>query len=67
MDDGSTSIAAGRLAGTFASSTLQSYMRESQHDALRRGMTNAGISLGGDVAIRMAREFWPDIKKKFRR
>jgi hypothetical protein len=67
MDDGSTSIAAGRLAGTIASNTLQSYMRETRNDALRTGLTNAGISLGGDVAIRMVREFWPDLKHKFRR
>jgi hypothetical protein len=67
MDDGSTSIAAGRLAGTITSNTLQSYMRAQNDDPLKRGFTNAGISIGGDIAIRMVREFWPDIKKSFRR
>ena len=67
MDDGTTSIAAGRLVGTFASNTLQSYMRERNDDPIRNGMLNAGISIGTDVAFRMVREFWPDIKKKFRK
>lgn len=67
MDDGSLSIAAGRLAGTVTSNTLQSYMRVNNDDPLRRGLSNAGISLGSDVAIRMVREFWPDIKRTFRR
>ncbi|HYP05349.1 MAG TPA: hypothetical protein VER03_03870 [Bryobacteraceae bacterium] len=67
MDDGATSIAAGRIAGALAGNTLQSYMRENPKDALRNGLTNAGISIGTDTAVRMVREFWPDIKKAFRR
>jgi hypothetical protein len=67
MDDGSTSIAAGRLAGTLAGNTLQSYMRVQNDDPIINGMMNAGFGLGTDAAVRMLREFWPDIKKKFRR
>lgn len=67
MDNGGTSFAAGRLAGAVAGNTLQSYMRENPKDALRTGLTNAGISIGTDTAVRMVREFWPDIKRAFRR
>src|SRR4051812_5061198 len=67
MDDGGTSIAAGRLTGAFAGNTLQSYMRVRNEDPIRNGITNAGITLGADAAFRMVREFWPDIKKKLRR
>jgi hypothetical protein len=67
MDDGTTSIAAGRLAGNLAGNTLQSYMRVQNDDPILNGMMNAGFGLGTDAALRMVREFWPEIKKKFRR
>ena len=67
MDDGGTSIAAGRLTGALVGNTLQSYMRVRNEDPIRNGITNAGITLGADAAFRMVREFWPDIKKKLRR
>jgi len=67
MDDGSTSVAAGRLAGTFAGSTVSTYLRHSHPGAWQTTFENTGITLGADVGVRMAREFWPDIRGVFRR
>lgn len=66
MDDGSKSIAMGRLAGSFAGNTLGEYMRPNTQDPWRNSLTRTGIGIGSDVAMRMFREFWPDMKRKFR-
>jgi hypothetical protein len=67
MDNGGTSIAAGKLVGSFAGNTLSSYWRPSRADPLMNGLTGTGINLGSDVGMRMLREFWPDLKRKFKR
>jgi hypothetical protein len=67
MDNGGTSIAAGRLTGTFVGNTLANYWTPNRPDPIANGLQNAGVSLAGDLGIRMVREFWPDIKRVFRR
>jgi hypothetical protein len=67
MDDGSTSLAVGKLAGTVASNTVQSYMRPYGNDPMKNALTNAGIGLSTDFAKNMVREFWPDIKRLFKK
>jgi hypothetical protein len=66
MDNGGTSIAAGRLIGSFAGNTLSAYWHPSRPDPLKHGLTGTGINLASDVAMRMAREFWPDVKQAFK-
>jgi hypothetical protein len=65
MDNGGTSIAAGRLIGHFAGNTLSSYWDPARPSPLKNGLKDTGVSLAGDVGIRMLREFWPDLKKTF--
>ena len=67
MDNGGTSIAVGKLAGTFASNTLSQYWQPGRPNVLKQGLTDTGLSLASDVAMRMVREFWPDIKRAFKR
>ena len=66
-DDGSTTIAAGRLLGTFGSNALSAYWHPARPDPLTRGLSETGVNLAGDVGIRMVREFWPDIKRLFKK
>jgi hypothetical protein len=34
---------------------------------LKQGAADMGVNLAGDLGMRMVREFWPDIKKIFKR
>lgn len=67
MDDGSTSVAAGRLVGSFTGHALTAQLRAVENNRWRIGLVNTAIGISSDAAIRMAREFWPDLKRKFRR
>lgn len=67
MDNGSTSVAVGKLAGTFGANALSSYWDPRRPDPLKNGLTSTGINLGTDLATRMLREFWPDLKRLFKR
>jgi len=67
MDNGGTSLAVGRIAGSFAGNTLAEFMRPGTKDPWTQGVTRTAISLGSETGLRMLREFWPDIKSKFRK
>jgi hypothetical protein len=67
MDNGGTSVAVGKLAGTFGANAISAYWDPRRPDPLKHGLTSTGISLGTDFATRMVREFWPDMKRLFRR
>jgi hypothetical protein len=67
MDNGGTSVAVGKLAGTFGSNAISAYWDPRRPDPLKHGLTSTGINLGSDLATRMVREFWPDLKRLFRR
>lgn len=66
-DDGGETIALGRLGSAYGSALIANRWmpdgRNSHLDAVRRGT----MVIGGDVAMRMLREFWPDIKRTFRK
>jgi hypothetical protein len=66
MDNGGTSIAAGRLVGSFAGNTLSSYWDPSHPNPLKNGLTGTGVNLASDLGMRMLREFWPDLKRSFK-
>jgi hypothetical protein len=67
MDDGSKSVALGRLAGSFTGNTLAEYMRPHTQDPWQTGLTRTAFGIGSDMGMRMIREFWPDIRRKFKR
>ena len=67
MDNGGTSVAVGKLVGTFGANALSSYWDPRRPDPLKNGLTSTGINLGSDFATRMLREFWPDLKRMFKR
>jgi hypothetical protein len=66
-DDGRTSLAVGRLAGNYAGGFVSNLYfppdEATTADALRRGT----LRMGGDAAINLLREFWPDIRRKLRK
>jgi hypothetical protein len=67
MDRGGTSVAAGRLVGSFTGNVLSSYWDPSRPDPIKHGLTGTGINLAGDIGMRMVREFWPDLKRTFKK
>jgi hypothetical protein len=67
MDNGGTSIAMGKLAGSFGSGALSAYWQPGNPDPWKRGLSTLGTSMAGDAAMRMVREFWPEIKSLFKR
>jgi hypothetical protein len=67
MDDGSTSIAVGRLAGFAGGNLASAYWRPDHPEPWKHTLSNTGVNIGGDIAMRMVREFWPDIKRTFRK
>jgi hypothetical protein len=67
MDRGGTSIAAGKLVSAFGANALAATWHPANPNPWRQGLEGTAVSLGSDVAWRMFREFWPDIKHKFKR
>jgi hypothetical protein len=67
MDNGGTSIAAGKLVGVFGANAISATWHPAHPSALRNGAEGAAFSLGGDVAGRMLREFWPDTKRMLKK
>jgi hypothetical protein len=67
MDDGSTSVAVGRLAGFTGANLASAYWHPSNPTPWKHTLSNTGVNLAGDVGMRMIREFWPDIKRKFKK
>jgi hypothetical protein len=63
MDDGSSSIALGKLAGNLTSNIVQIQMRPYGRDPMKNTLINSGVGLSSDLAQNIVREFWPDIKR----
>ena len=67
MDDGSSSAAIGKLAGTISSNIVQTHMRPYGHDPMKNAFINSGVGLTSDMGKNVVREFWPDIKRLFKK
>jgi hypothetical protein len=67
MDDGSTSVAVGKLAGTVSSNIVQTHMRPYGQDPFKTAILNSGVGLTSDIGKNIVREFWPDIKRLFKK
>jgi hypothetical protein len=65
MDDGSTSVAVGRLAGIAGGNFASAYWRPDHPEPWKHTLSNSAVNIGGDIAMRMVREFWPDIRRTF--
>lgn len=66
MDDSSTGIAVGRLTGYAVGNFASAYWHPANPTPWKHTLTGTGVNLGGDLAMRMLREFWPDVTRKFR-
>lgn len=56
---GRRTVAAGRISGALGSGLIsRTWMPASAH-SLASGFSTAGISLGADAGVHVAREFWP--------
>jgi hypothetical protein len=67
MDNGTTSIAAGKLMGTFTGNALSAQWDPSHPNPWKHGLEGTAINLSGDLGWRMLREFWPDLKHSFKK
>jgi hypothetical protein len=67
MDNGSESVAVGKLTGFFVANAASATWQPVQRNPWREGLQDTGVSLGTDLGYRLLREFWPDIKSKFKK
>ena len=65
-DDGSRTLAVGRLAGTFGGGLLSRTWQPEGHDSIPQGLQSGAIMFGADIGWNVFREFWPDLKKRLR-
>jgi hypothetical protein len=62
--DGRTTFAVGHVAGVFAANVLQTTWQPGRRAIAGVEMGSALMAL--DAAINLTREFWPDLKRRFR-
>ena len=67
MDNGTTSLAVGKLAGLAGGNVISSYTQPDNPTVWKHTLSSTGVNLAGDIGIRMLREFWPDITRKFKK
>jgi hypothetical protein len=66
-DDGHDTVAAGRLVGAFGAGLISNTWQPSTRNSVGDGLVRGATTLAGDAVMRMCAEFWPDIKRIFRR
>ena len=66
-DDGGTTLAVGRLAGAFGSGFAANLWYPDSRNGVDYALRRSAVSLGLDAGKNVFKEFWPDIKRKFRR
>lgn len=64
--NGRPTVAAGRISGSFAAGLLSRLWHPARLRTFSSGLTTSGISLGFDAGFNVTREFWPDIRRRFR-
>jgi hypothetical protein len=55
--------AVGRVAGSFGSGLISRIWQPSSISGIAHGFASGGISVGADVGMNVAREFWPRREK----
>jgi len=66
-DDGSTGPAIGRLTGAFGGALISRTWHPESDRTVRSGLESGAVSIGVDMGFQVLHEFWPDIKRLFRR
>ena len=66
-DDGGSTLAAGRLAGAFASGFAANLWYPDSRNSVNHALRRSALCLGLDAGKNVLKEFWPDVKRKFRR
>jgi hypothetical protein len=60
---GQGTVAVGNLTGTVGGALISRLWQPASIRTFSSGFSSAGISLGGQAAVNVVREFWPDKKK----
>jgi hypothetical protein len=61
------SIAAGRISGAMGAGLISRLWQPATLGTVSAGLTSGGIALGAGAGMNVAREFWPDIHRRFAR
>jgi hypothetical protein len=62
-DHGERTLGVSRLAGALSSGFISNTWYPERLSDTSHAMSRAGIALGGDAALNLFHEFWPDIKR----
>ena len=66
-DSGGRAFAVSRFAGTLGGAFISNTWHPAGEDDTYHAFGRAGITVAIDAGMNVAREFWPDVKKVFRR
>jgi len=66
-DSGGRTFAVSRFAGAFGSAFISNTWHPAGVDDTNHALGRAGIALAVDAGMNVVREFWPDVKRVFRR
>jgi hypothetical protein len=67
-DHGGRTVGAARIAGTLSAGFVSNAWYPERLSDTSHALSRTGISLGGEAAVNLFHEFWPDIKRAvFRR
>jgi hypothetical protein len=66
-DSGGRTFAISRFAGTLGGAFASNTWHPAREDDTYHAFGRAGITVAIDAGMNVAREFWPDVKKVFRR
>jgi hypothetical protein len=65
-ESGSHAPAIANVASAFAAGQIQTIWMPANDAHFRDGLVDAGVMLLGDAARDVAREFWPDVRRKLK-
>jgi hypothetical protein len=66
-DDGRRVFSAGKVGGTLGGSLISRMWQPERERTVGHGLRNASLSLSTEAGWNVLREFWPDIRKVFRK
>lgn len=55
-------VAVGNISGTFGGALISRFWQPASLRTFGSGFSSAGVSLGGQAAVNVVREFWPEKK-----
>jgi hypothetical protein len=66
-DDGSGSFSFSRVGSTAAASFISRAWQPASTTTAGDGAVNFGLTMGAEMGMNVFREFWPDVKRHFRK